>query len=85
MYINIHDSPIVILLDCNSAKGAHVLCKIGDLIRLRPLFRSTAVENFNHCEKNPVFLQMWEACYSLPSNITTMSASISNLVNIRSQ
>ena len=71
---------LLLTSDGHSAIGAHGLSKIGHLICVRHLFRSTAGTNPTFLEKGLIILRTCATCSVLPSN---MSPMVQDKVNTR--
>ena len=67
---------MVLILDGNLDKGAHVSNNLCYLTWLRHLIRPRAVTNrIFFCRKIPVFIHSCATCFELPSNLSTMGTS----------
>ena len=64
---------MVLILDGNSEKGAHVRSHLCYLICLMHLFRSITVINQMFFSEKPIFHHACATCSELPSTIGTMS------------
>ena len=72
---------MVLIKDGNSEMGAHVLSKIGNLIRLIHSFRSTAITNLKLIQKRSEYVKTCALCFELLSDINTMKHLIASSEN----